>query len=488
MKMGSLDHFTSIPGPSRGWLSEIPRDECGIFGIYGKEEAAKHTYLGLYTLQHRGQESAGIAVSDGEIIHRHRGMGLVLKVFKEETLDRLPGRIAIGHVRYSTHGSSNLVNAQPIVVNYGRGQLAVAHNGDLVNAVELRRQLEASGAIFTSTSDSEVVIHLISRSRLKSLEEAIVEALLQLRGAYSFLFLTPDRIIAARDPQGFRPLCLGRLKDAVLFASESCAFDIAGAEYEREIEPGEMVVIEKGDVRSIQFAPADPASCIFEAVYYSRPDSIFLGRSVHDIRLALGAQLSREHPADADVVIPVPDSSNVGALGYAREIGLPFEMGLVRSHYIGRTFIEPSQSIRDFGAKIKYNPVRSVLSGKSVVVVDDSIVRGTTSRKIVKMIRQGGASQVHLRLTCPPWKFPCYFGIDTPTRSELIGSSHTIEEIRKHVRADSLGYLSEEGMLSAMPPDSGPFCRACFTGHYPVELGESIRNGKRKVIPLAADA
>jgi amidophosphoribosyltransferase len=462
----------------------MPRHECGIFGIHGEAEAAKHVYLGLYALQHRGQESAGIVASDGERLRWHRAMGRVAEVFDERTLDGLEGRAAIGHVRYSTTGSSSLANAQPICVTYARGQLAVAHNGDLVNTMELRDQLEREGAIFGTTSDSELVVHLISRSRKEKLEEAIIESLLTIRGAYCFLFLNQKKLIAARDPQGFRPLCIGRLGESYVVASETCAFDISGAKYERDVEPGEMVIIDSSGLRSRRFARAEPAFCIFEHVYYSRPDSIVFGHNVHETRLRLGAQLAREHPVEADLVTPVPDSSNSAALGYARESGIPFDFGFIRSHYIGRTFIEPSQQIRDFGAKIKYNPVRTVLEGKRVAVVDDSIVRGTTSRKIIKMIRGAGAREVHLRITCPPWRFPCFYGIDTPTRAELIGSSHTIEEIRKYLRVDTLGYLSEQGLLSAMPERSGPYCMACFTGQYPVPLGKSIQNGKQKVLPI----
>jgi len=467
-------------------LSEMPNEECGVFGIFGWPEAAKHTYLGLYALQHRGQESAGIVASDGERLRWHRDMGRVAEVFTEDALDRLEGEIAIGHVRYSTTGSSTKANAQPIVVNYARGQLAVAHNGDLVNTMEIRDELEKQGAIFSSTSDSEVLVHLVSRSRQKLFEDALVESLGVIRGAYSFVLLTQTQMIAVRDPQGFRPLALGKLDNAYVVASETCAFDISGAEYIRDVEPGEMVVIDRQGLRSRRFAEAKPAYCIFEYVYYSRPDSLVFGHNVHEIRLRLGAELAREHAVEADLVMPVPDSSNSAALGYSRESGIPFEFGFIRSHYIGRTFIEPSQQIRDFGAKLKYNPVRSVLEGKRVVVVDDSIVRGTTSRKIIKMIRQAGAREVHLRISCPPWKHPCFYGIDTPTKSELIGATHTVEEIQKYLRVDSLGYLSEEGLLEAMPEGSGPYCMACFTGRYPVALGESIKNGKQKVLPFPA--
>jgi amidophosphoribosyltransferase len=474
------------PKARGSFLSEMPGHECGVFGMIGKPEAAKHVYLGLYALQHRGQESAGIAASDGEQLRWYRDMGRVADVFEEDTLDRLEGEAAIGHVRYSTTGSSSRINAQPICVTYGRGQLAVAHNGDLVNTMELREELEKQGAIFSTTSDSELVVHLVSRSRKEDLGDAIVESLLTIQGAYCFLFLSQRELIAVRDPKGFRPLCLGRLGDGYVLASETCAFDISGAEYERDVEPGEMVIIDSSGLRSRRFAPAEPAFCIFEHVYYSRPDSIVFGHNVHESRLRLGARLAKEHPVEGDVVIPVPDSSNTAALGYARESGIPFDFGFIRSHYIGRTFIEPSQQIRDFGAKIKYNPVRSLLEGKRVVVVDDSIVRGTTSRKIVKMVRNAGAREVHLRITCPPWRYPCFYGIDTPSRAELIGSSHTVEEIRKYLQVDSLGYLSEEGLLSAMPKGSGPYCMACFNGRYPVALGKSIRNGKQKVLSLRA--
>jgi amidophosphoribosyltransferase len=400
-------------------------------------------------------------------------MGMVYDVFKQEALDGLPGEMAIGHVRYSTAGSSHLVNAQPILVDYARGPLAIAHNGNLVNAQVLRSELEERGSIFQSTSDSEVIVHLVARSAEKDLRASLTEALRQVKGAYSLLVMDRENLIAARDSYGFRPLCLGKLQDAYVVASESCAFDIVDAEYIRELEPGELLVINRSGVHSYSIGNSRPARkglCIFELIYFSRPDSVIFGRDVERIRHNLGAALYREAPVEADLVIPVPDSSNAAALGYAHESGIPFEMGLIRNHYIGRTFIEPSQSIRDFGAKIKYNPLKTALQGKRVVVVDDSIVRGTTSRKIVKMIRSAGAKEIHTRISSPPITHPCFYGIDTPTRKELIASTHDIEEIRKYLRVDTLHYLSVEGLVKAAGGEPKDFCLACFTGNYPISL------------------
>ncbi|MGH7265522.1 MAG: amidophosphoribosyltransferase [Candidatus Rokuibacteriota bacterium] len=445
------------------------RDECGIFGVYDHPEAANLAYLGLYALQHRGQESAGIAATDGTGFHVEKAMGWVSDVFGPERLKRLPGRIAIGHVRYSTAGSSNLRNAQPISATFSRGPVALAHNGNLVNADTLRRELEAAGAIFQSTSDSEVILHLLARTERLPLERALPQALGQVTGAYSLLMLTPDGLIGCRDPHGFRPLVLGQLGDSWLLASETCALDLLEARYVRDVEPGEIVLIDRQGVRSLKpFAPAPTRQCVFEYIYFARPDTTLWGQNVYHVRKALGHRLAEEHPAEADVVVPVPDSGLGAALGFAERSGTPFELGLIRNHYVGRTFIEPRQGIRHFGVRIKLNPMRETLDGRRVVVVDDSIVRGTTSRKIVRMIRSSGAREVHVRISSAPIQWPCYYGIDTPTRKELIASSHRVEEIRRYLEADSVGYLSLEGMLKAVGGDEGRFCHACFTGQYEV--------------------
>ncbi len=448
---------------------------CGVFGIYGHGEAANLTYLGLHALQHRGQESAGIVASDGQQLFAHCAMGLVQDAFKQDQLARLPGRIAIGHVRYSTAGGSHLKNAQPFAVDYARGSLAVCHNGNLTNADELRSQLEERGSIFQSSADTEVIVHLVAQSHEVAVEDRIVDALGKVKGAYSLLFLTEDALIAVRDPMGIRPLCLGLLpstKDAHVVASEPTAFDLIGAQFVRDIEPGEMVVIDAAGLRSTRLPEKQPPHmCVFEYVYFARPDSRLGGRSVYEVRKALGERLAKEHPAEGDVVIPVPDSGVPAAIGYASALRIPFEMGMIRSHYVGRTFIEPQQSIRHFGVRLKLNPVEPVLRGKRVVVIDDSIVRGTTSRKIVKMVRDAGAREVHLRISSPPTQWPCYYGIDTPTRRELIASSHSVEEIARYVTADSLGYLSLEGMLEAVSGprgDPGAYCHACFSGKYEI--------------------
>jgi len=464
-----------MPPHTDGTCSETDfmKHECGVFGVFGHPEAANITYLGLYSLQHRGQESAGIVSCHEGRLHRHLGMGMVHDVFKQDVMDKLPGEAAIGHVRYSTAGSSHLKNAQPILVDYSRGSLAIAHNGNLVNAQVLRSELEERGSIFQSTSDSEVIVHLIARSTEKELRASLTEALQKVKGAFSLLVMDGENLIAARDQHGFRPLCLGMLKGVYFVASESCAFDIVDAEYIRELEPGELIVINRSGVHSYSFGgpmPPRKGLCIFELIYFSRPDSIVFGRDVECVRHNLGAALYREMPVEADLVVPVPDSSNAAALGYSHESGIPFEMGLIRNHYIGRTFIEPSQSIRDFGAKIKYNPVKTSLKGKRIVVVDDSIVRGTTSRKIVKMIRNAGAKEIHTRISSPPITHPCFYGIDTPTRKELIASTHKIEEIRKYLRVDSLHYLSVEGLVEAAGGEPKDFCLACFTGKYPISL------------------
>ncbi len=451
-------------------------DECGVFGILNHRDAANLVYLGLYALQHRGQESAGIASTDGTRIIVEKEMGYVADVFTEERLKRLPGSTAIGHVRYSTAGGSMLCNAQPIFASTNKGPIAVAHNGNLVNGDELRAHLEEEGAIFNSISDTEVIVHLVARSKEKDVERAFIEALSHCRGAYSMLLLTPSKIFAARDPYGFRPLVLGRLDDSMTVASESCAFDLIGAETIREVRAGEVVAIENGSIRSAhQFETTREARCIFEHVYFARPDSVIFGNNVAEVRQRFGAQLAKEHPVDADVVIPVPDSGVFAALGYARQSGIPFQFGLVRNHYVGRTFIEPEQGIRNFGVKVKLNPVRELVQGKRVVLIDDSIVRGTTSKKIVRMLKQYGAKEVHMRISSPPTNGPCYYGIDTPQRRDLIASNHSVDEIREYIEADSLGYLSEEGLLEAVRNGDDPrmlYCTACFTGRYPVTCAQ----------------
>jgi amidophosphoribosyltransferase len=450
-------------------------DRCGLFGIWGHPEAARLAYLGLYALQHRGQESAGIVSSDGQKLRLEKGMGLVNDVFTDARLDALPGDRAMGHVRYSTAGDTVAQNAQPIAIDCHRGPIALGHNGNLVNAEMLRRELEAAGSIFQSSSDTEVILHLYARSHREKLEDAIAASLSKVMGAFSLLFLTPEALVAARDPWGFRPLVIGRLNGSTVICSETCALDLIEASYVRDVEPGELVVVDERGLRSFRPFPPEPVrQCIFEHVYFARPDSLVFGRNVLSSRLLLGRQLAREAPADADIVVPVPDSGMGAGLGYAEESGLPFQWGLIRNHYVGRTFIEPRQSIRSFGVKIKLNPVRSVLEGRRVVLIDDSIVRGTTSRKIVSMVREGGAREVHMRVSSPPTTGPCYYGIDTPTKAELIASSHSVEEIRKHIGADSLAYLSQEGLLAAVDDVEGRrHCTACFTGRYPVAVSQS---------------
>ena len=428
-------------------------------------------YLGLYALQHRGQESAGIASTDGANIHVHKSLGHVQEIFTPDVLAQLPGEAAIGHTRYSTAGDTSLMNAQPVVIDCNKGKLALGHNGNLTNALEVRRRLEHRGSIFQTTSDTEVIVHLIARSSARNLSGAIADALNQVEGAYSLLLLTRDEIYAIRDPRGFRPLCLGRLNGAWVAASESCAFDLIDAEYVREVEPGEMVRISRSGIESIRFAPEKPHQfCIFEHVYFARPDSVVFGRPVNESRERLGRLLAQEHPSQADLVTPVPDSGVPAAIGFAAESGIPFQMGLIRNHYIGRTFIEPEQAIRDFGVKLKLNPVRRMLEGKRVVLVDDSIVRGTTSRKIVRLVREAGATEVHVRISCPPTISPCYYGVDTPRREELIGANNSVEQIRQFLGADSLGYLSLKSLRAAVEDKEGKFCTSCYTGSYPTEL------------------
>jgi amidophosphoribosyltransferase len=463
-------------------------DHCGVFGVFGEPEAARIAYLGLHALQHRGQESAGMCASDGIELRVTKGMGLVQDIFDPKRLASLVGEWAIAHTRYSTAGDTSLNNAQPIVIDCNKGKLALAHNGNLTNASKWRRKLEHNGSIFQTTSDTEVIVHLIARSASRNLPTAIADALNQVEGAYSLLLLTRDELYAIRDPRGFRPLALGRLRDSWVVASETCAFDLIGATYVRDVEPGEMVRISKAGLESIRFAQPKPSQfCIFEHVYFARPDSMVFGRSVHQSREMLGRLLAREYPANADVIVPVPDSGVPAAIGYSLESRIPFRMGLIRNHYIGRTFIQPAQSIRDFGVKLKLNPVRGLLEGKRVVLVDDSIVRGTTSRKIVRMVREAGAKEVHVRISSPPTISPCYYGIDTPTREELIASTDSrvrphlpqseptsaaqaVDEIRAFLEADSLGYLSMESLREAVSDRDAQFCTSCFTGNYPTDL------------------
>jgi amidophosphoribosyltransferase len=447
-------------------------DECGVFGVHGHAEAAHITYLGLYALQHRGQESAGIVSTSAHEQHVHRGMGLVADVFNEDILKRLPGRHAIGHVRYSTAGGSIARNAQPFYASTDAGPVAIAHNGNLVNAVAIRRELERRGAIFSTTADSEVIVQLLARSREHSPEERLIDALSRVKGAFSLLTLTSDALIAARDPSGFRPLSLGRLDGAWVAASETCALDLIGATFERDVEPGEMVVIRRGRLRTLRpFKNATRESfCIFEYIYFARPDSNLNGENVYAYRKELGRTLAREHPVAADLVVPVLDSGNTAALGFAEESGIPYEQAMIRNHYVRRTFIEPAQSIRHFGVKVKHNAVKGMLEGKRVVLVDDSIVRGTTLIKLVSLLRNAGAREVHLRISSPPTIGPCHYGIDTPTREELIAHQHTPEEIRVIIGADSLGYLSLEGLRHTAKRLKRGFCDACFSDEYPVPV------------------
>ncbi len=461
--------------------------------IYGHPEASEATpYLSLYALQHRGQESAGIATSDGDRIHTKKAMGHVADIFTVPVLRELPGSLAIGHTRYSTTGDTVERNAQPFSVQCNKGRIAVAHNGNITNAAELRADLEARGAIFQASSDTEVILHLVAHSREKTLAGALRDALLQLEGAFSLVFLAQDRIIVARDPQGFRPLAMGQLEfsggtPAHVFASETCAFDLINAVYLDDVQPGEMVIVGPEGVTRERYAPAKPLSqCVFEHVYFSRPDSIVFGRPVQESREMMGVLLAREAPADADIVVPVPDSGNAAALGYSGESGLPFRQALIRNHYVGRTFIEPSQAIRDFGVKLKLNPIRSLLEGKSVVLVDDSIVRGTTSRKIVRMVRNAGAREVHMRISCPPTVSPCFYGVDTPNKSELIAANSTIDEIRRFIEADSLAYLSmnalQRSVADVHTSGKSEYCYACYTGNYPtdfVNIEQLVRAGKK---------
>ncbi|HEX7288774.1 MAG TPA: amidophosphoribosyltransferase [Candidatus Angelobacter sp.] len=455
------------------------KEYCGVVAVHNHPEAATLAYLGLHQLQHRGQESAGIVSSDSARLHVHKAMGQVAEIFTEEVLDKLPGMLAIGHTRYSTAGDSALLNAQPIMVDCNKGLIALAHNGNLVNAWEIRSRLEAQGSIFQTTSDTEVIVHLVAQSKEQTLPEAVCDALRRIEGAFSLVIMTRDRVFAVRDPRGFRPLSMGRVangagreRDTIVFASETCAFDLIGAVYERDVRPGEMIVVGPEGVSSRFFAAEmKQSSCIFEHVYFSRPDSVIFGRPVQASREAMGRQLAKESPVEADVVVPVPDSGVTAALGYAAESQLPFRFGLIRNHYVGRTFIEPEQRVRDFGVKLKLNPVRSLLTGKRVVLIDDSIVRGTTSRKIVRMVRDAGAKEVHVRISCPPTISPCYYGVDTPSKNQLIAANKSVEEIRDYIGADSLAYLSLVGLRQACAEgEKTTYCTSCYTGIYPTEF------------------
>jgi amidophosphoribosyltransferase len=452
------------------------REECGVVAIYGHPHAAREAYLALYALQHRGQESAGIATADGAHLANIKGMGLVSEIFTDDVLLKLPGHLAIGHTRYSTTGDSALLNAQPIRVDSTKGLIAIAHNGNLVHLGNLRASLERDGAYFQTTSDSEIIVQLIAHSHADTLVDAIADSLSQVEGAFSIVMMTRDRIFAARDPRGFRPLSMGRMKnaegpDSIVFASESCAFDLLRAEFIRDVLPGELVMVSQDGVTSRQFASGLPqSSCVFEHVYFARPDSRIFGRWVQESRDQMGRQLARESGVAADVVVPVPDSGVTAALGYAEEAGLPFRMGLIRNHYVGRTFIEPEQRVRDFGVRLKLNPVHNLLAGKRVILIDDSIIRGTTSRKIVRMVRGAGATEVHLRISCPPTISPCFYGVDTPSKSELIAANHSVEGIRQFIEADSLAYLSLEGLLASVRDEHKTgYCTACYTGNYPTQ-------------------
>jgi amidophosphoribosyltransferase len=469
------------------------KDECGVVAVYGHGEAAKLCYLGLHALQHRGQESAGIAASDGSTVNVYRQMGLVADIFNETTLARVPGSKAIGHTRYSTAGDSALLNAQPIVVDCNKGRIAVAHNGNIVNAADLRQKFERNGSIFQTTSDTEVVLHLIAQSRELTLVDAITDSMRRLEGAFSLVLVTPTHVFAARDPRGFRPLAMGHIPggagrgDSIVFASETCAFDLIGAVYDRDVKPGEMVVVGPEGVSSRFYAPAMPQSnCIFEHVYFSRPDSLVFGLGVQQSREQMGRQLAHESGVPADMVVPVPDSGVTAALGFALESGIPLQFGLIRNHYVGRTFIEPSQRVRDFGVKLKLNPVRQLLEDKRVILLDDSIVRGTTSKKIVRMIRDAGAREIHMRISCPPTIAPCYYGVDTPERRQLIAATKSVEEIREFIGADSLAFLSLDGLRKACSDDGETtrFCTSCYTGKYPTDFVDIHTIKQAETIPV----
>jgi amidophosphoribosyltransferase len=467
--------------------SPSKKEACGIFGVYGAEDPAQLIYLGLYALQHRGQESAGIVVSDGTDVKAHKGMGLISDVFKEGIIEKLKGNMGIGHVRYSTTGSSMLRNAQPFLVEQIDRIFALGHNGNLVNVAKLRRKLESKGAIFQTSTDSELIAHLILHKK-GSFEERLLRVFEEMRGAWSLVFLTPDGILAARDPHGFRPLCIGKKGDSIIFASETCALDIIDAEYIRDVQPGEIVIADHNGLRSIQgYRKQHPAMCIFEYIYFARPDSTIFSHGVYKIRKQLGLHAALENPVEgADLVVPMPASGNYAALGFAQGSGLPLEYGVIRNHYVGRTFIQPSPSIRDLGVRLKLNPVREVLEGKKVVVVDDSIVRGTTSRLRTRALRDAGAQEIHMRISCPPIRYPCFYGIDFSSKGELIACAKTVEQVGEFIGADSLAYLSLEGMLRAMPLPADHFCTACFTGRYPVKMTDEQDKTSLECRPLGS--
>lgn len=457
-------------------MQNYPKHYCGLFGIYGHEKASEITYYGIYALQHRGQESAGIvSVHEGEF-HEHKGMGLVAQVFNNDSLSKLKGNMAIGHTRYSTTGSSNIINAQPLVATCGLGKIAIAHNGNLTNAAELRERLENTGSIFQTTTDSEIIVQLLARKEFEGQPNNLISTIRRIKGAYSLLIMTPQEIIGIRDPHGFRPLSLGKLGNAWVLSSETCAFDLIGAKFERDVRPGEIVVINKDGLRSIIAFPEHSrhAFCIFEYVYFARPDSILGGSSVYKARVEMGRQMARENPVDADIVVPIPDSGNCAALGFSLESGIPFEMAFVRNHYVGRSFIQPSQLVRDLNVKIKLNLIKDLVKGKRVVIIDDSIVRGTTCKRRVMNLKKAGAKEVHVRVSCPPHRHPCVYGIDFPDESQLMAANHTIEEIRDFLHADSLAYLSLEGMVKATGQPIDSFCLACFNGDYPVKYDRHI--------------
>jgi len=459
---------------TRGVL-DGPRESCGVFGVFGQNVAAKLTYFGLYALQHRGQESAGIVTSTGKSIHEYKGMGLVSEVFDEQILNELPGNMAIGHVRYSTTGSSIAKNAQPFVVSHGNMTLAIGHNGNLTNAKQLRGELEERGSIFQTTMDSEIIVHLLARNLKAGIEEALRRAVSQIEGAYSCALMTEDKLIAFRDPNGFRPLCLGMLNGGYVIASETCALDLVDAQYLRDIEPGEILIIGKNGLKSMKPFPKQRRSyCIFEFIYFARPDSNIYGQNVYVVRKRLGARLAKEYPIKADFAMPFPDSGNYAAIGFCQGLGIPLEMGVIRNHYVGRTFIEPTQSMRDFGVKVKLNPVRDILNQKRVVIVEDSIIRGTTSKMRIKALREAGAKEVHMVVSCPPHRYPCYYGIDFSTKGELIACQHSVEEVQSYIGLDSLCYLSFSGMLESTGFEQDTFCLACFNGKYPVKPSKDI--------------
>ena len=456
-------------------FTDRPREECGVFGVFGHKDAVKLTYFGLYALQHRGQESAGIVSSTGKSMYEHKGMGLVPEIFDEAVLNELHGHIAIGHVRYSTTGSSIIRNAQPFSASHAGKTLAIAHNGNLINAKEVRRDLEKKGSLFQTTMDSEIIVHLLARNAHRGIEEAIVTTVSTIEGAYSCVVMTEDSLIAFRDPHGFRPLCLGHLDQGFIVASETCALDLIDAVYVREVDPGEILIINDHGLQSIKPLPERKKSfCIFEYIYFARPDSTIFGQTVYGVRKRLGQRLALENSIEADFAMPFPDSGNYAAIGFCQESGIPLEMGIIRNHYVGRTFIEPAQSMRDFGVRVKLNPVRDILDGKRVVIVEDSIIRGTTSKTRIKTVRQAGAREIHMVVSCPPHRHPCFYGIDFSTKGELIASEHSVEEIRAFIGLDSLCYLSLDGMLAATGLENDQFCLACFNGEYPIQPRQGL--------------